>query len=165
MLNEIEIEGDVAVAESDGVNTIGDKHEEEFLYATEGGSDFFTTTLSIDGRPCKDLLDIGASRTILTSDIAQPTRKSDRTLRAYNGGVVETLGMADVTIASESRSMTCSCFIVPKGRFTILFGQDVIKELELLAHVRVVETEPVKIRVPPEAIPIAQPARRPPFNS
>ena len=102
VLNEIEIEGDVAVAESDGVNTIGDKHE-EFLYATEGGSDFFTTTLSIDGRPCKGLLDTGASPTILTSDIAQPTRKSDRTLRAYNGGVVETLGMADVTIASVSQ--------------------------------------------------------------
>ena len=49
----------------------------DMIYAVQGATnDCFTTTLLVDGRPCKGLLDTGATRTILTSDIAQPTRTS-----------------------------------------------------------------------------------------
>ncbi|XP_065177704.1 uncharacterized protein K02A2.6-like [Sycon ciliatum] len=131
---------------------------------------WFTAALQVDGKSCEGLLDTGATRTILTSDIVQPTRRSDRTLRAYNGGVVSTLGMADVTLSSASRSCTVACFIVPKGSHRVLFGQDVIKELELLVPTHLVESgnvvsvAPVSITVKPDAVPVALPARRPPFS-
>ena len=127
-------------------------------------SELFTISLHVDGKPCSGLLDTGATRTILTSDIAQPTRLSDRVLRAYNGGVVETLSMTDVVIASGDRSYQCSCFIVPKGSQRVLFGQDVISELELIAQAHIVNTAPVSISVKAGVDPVAQPARRPPFS-
>ena len=138
----------------------------ESAYAVNGSSalEFFTISLHFDGKPCSRLLDTGATRTILTSDIAQPTRLSDRVLRAYNGGVVETLGMTDVVIASGDRSCQCSCFIVPNGSQRVLFGQDVISELELIAQAHIVNTAPVSISVKAGVDPVAQPARWPPFS-
>ena len=106
-----------------------------------------------------------------TDDIVQPTRSSNRVLKAYTGGEIATLGMADVTIASPTRTMSCSCFVVPHGKHRILFGQDVISELELLvpAHLvdtgNLVDTAPISISVDAEARPVAQPARRPPFSA
>lgn len=114
---------------------------------------------------CEDLLDTGAMRTILTEDIVQPTRKSDRSLKAYNRETIDTLGKADVTVASETCSMTCSCFVVPRGSQRVLFGQDVISELELLVSTNQVNTPPVSISVSTSAKPVAQPARRLPFSA
>eukprot|EP00117_Sycon_ciliatum_P047717 scpid38300/ scgid1508/ len=131
----------------------------------------FLASLLVDGKECEGLLDTGASRTILTDDIVQPTRSSNRVLKAYTGGEIATLGMADVTIASPTRTMSCSCFVVPHGKHRILFGQDVISELELLvpAHLvdtgNLVDTAPISISVDAEARPVAQPARRPPFSA
>ncbi|XP_065190924.1 uncharacterized protein LOC135821854 [Sycon ciliatum] len=131
----------------------------------------FLASLLVDGKECEGLLDTGASRIILTDDIVQPTRSSNRVLKAYTGGEIATLGMADVTIASPTRTMSCSCFVVPHGKHRILFGQDVISELELLvpAHLvdtgNLVDTAPISISVDAEARPVAQPARRPPFRA
>ena len=63
----------------------------------------FTVTLMVNGKPCSGLLDTGATRTILTDDVVAATRPSNRVLRAYNGGDIETLGMADVRIGTEDQ--------------------------------------------------------------
>ena len=153
-----------------GVDEIaGENHAQlllESAYAVNGSStsELFSISLHGDGKPCSGLLDTGATRTILTSNIAQPTRLSDPVLHAYNGGVVETLGMTDVVIASGDHSCQCSCFIVPKGSQRVLFGQDVISELDLIAQAHVVNTAPVSIAVKADVDPEAQPARRPPFS-
>jgi len=125
----------------------------------------FTATLNVNGQPCEGLMDTGATRTILTDDIVQPTRSSDRILKAYNRSVIPTLGMADVEISTDKHTMRCSCFVVPKGRQRVLFGQDVISQLELLVTANLVDTAPVSITVDPAATPIAQPARRPPISA
>ena len=129
----------------------------DMAYTVTGQStaDLFTITLQVDGKPCTGLLDTGATRTILTRDIVQPTRQVDRVLRAYNGGVVDTLGMADVTITSGGHVCTCSCFVVAQGSQRVLFGQDVIAELELLVAVNAVDIRPVSISVDPAAKPVA----------
>ena len=48
--------------------------------------------------------------------------------------------MAGVVIASGDCSWQCSCFIVPKGSQRVLFGQDIISELDLIAQAHVVNT-------------------------
>ena len=142
-----------------------------FACSDKAARDQFTMTLMVNGKPCEGLLDTGATRTILTDDVVQPTRSSDRILRAYNGGEVKTLGMADVDIAVGDNTILCECFVVPAGKRSVLFGQDVISQLELLvnAHMadtaRLVETAPVSITVDKSARPVAQPARRPPFSA
>ena len=124
----------------------------------------------VNGKACEGLIDTGATRTILTDDV-QPTRSSDRILRAYNGGEVKTLGMADVDNAVGDNTILCECFVVPAGKRSVLFGKDVISQLELLvnAHMadtaRLVETAPVTITVDKSARPVAQPARRPQFSA
>ena len=125
----------------------------------------FTVTLMVNGKPCSGLLDTGATRTILTDDVVAATRPSNRVLRAYNGGDIETLGMADVRIGTEDQQMDCECFVVPCGKRRVLFGQDVIAKLELLVSANSVNTTPVSISVDPAAKPLAQPARRPPFSA
>ena len=44
----------------------------------------FTTTLTVNGQQCEGLLDMGATCAIVTDDIIQHTRKSDRIFKAYN---------------------------------------------------------------------------------
>ena len=136
-----------------------------YIVTGQSTADLFTITLQVDGKPCTGLINTGATRTFLTSDIVQPRRQADRVLRAYNGGVVDTLGMADVTITSGGHVCTCSCFVVAQGSQRVLFGQDVIAELELLVAVNAVDIRPVSISVDPAAKPIAQPARRPSFSA
>ena len=72
--------------------------------------------------------------------------------------------MTDAVIASGDCSCQCSCFIVPKGSQRVLFGQDVISELELIAQGHIVNTAPVSISVKAGVDPVEQPARRPPFS-
>ena len=121
----------------------------------------FLASLLVDGKECEGLLDTGASHTILTDDIVQLTRSTNRVLKAYTVGEIATLGMADVTIASPTRTMSCSCFVVPHGKHRILFNQDVISELELMvpAHLvdtgNLVDTAPISISVDDEARPVA----------
>eukprot|EP00117_Sycon_ciliatum_P026714 scpid19450/ scgid21866/ Transposon Ty3-I Gag-Pol polyprotein; Gag3-Pol3; Transposon Ty3-2 TYA-TYB polyprotein; Capsid protein; p24; Spacer peptide p3; Nucleocapsid protein p11; Ty3 protease; p16; Spacer peptide J; Reverse transcriptase/ribonuclease H; p55; Integrase p52; Integrase p49 len=138
-----------------------------FSVDTSQHQQLFRKTLIVNGRPCEGLLDTGATRSVLTDDVVQPTRKSDRILKAYNGGVISTLGMADVTVSVGSRSIVCSCFVVPvaSGR-QILYGQDVISELELLtsAEVNVVNVTPISITVDPDTTPTALPPRRHAFS-
>ena len=131
----------------------------------------FTITLMVNGKASEGLMDTGATRTIVTDDVVQATRPSDRTLKAYNSGVIETLGMADVNIAIGNDTMECTCFVVPHGTRRVLFGQDVISQLQLLVSnhlvdtARLVDTSPVSISVDPKAHPVTQPARRPPFSA
>ena len=113
----------------------------------------------VNGKPCSGLLDTGATRTILTDDVVAATRPSNRVLRAYNGGDIETLRMADVRIGMEDQQMDCECIVVPCGKRRVLFGQDVIAKLELLVSANSVNTTPVSISVDPAAKPLAQPAR------
>ena len=80
-----------------------------------------TMTLMVNGKPCEGLLDTGATCTILTDDVVQPTRSSDRILRAYNGGEVKTLVMADVDIAVGDNTILCERFVVPAGKRPVLF--------------------------------------------
>ena len=56
-------------------------------------------------------------------------------------------------------------FVVAQGSQRVLFGQDVIAELELLVAVNAVDIRPVSISVDPAAKPVVQPARRPPFSA
>ena len=136
-------------------------------YVIEGGKpdDAFRMTLSVNGSDCMGLLDTGATRTILTSDIVKPTKPCDRLLRAYNGGAVDTLGMADITVVHGDRSMSCTCFVVSAGSHNVLFGQDVITGLQLLTHVNTINIVPVSITVDENAKPTALPPRRPAFST
>ena len=144
-------------------------YEYDSVYACTGHDGDYakgvTTTLTVNGPQCEGLLDTGATCTIVTDDIVQPTRMSDRVLKAYNGGTIITLDMADITISSARRSMACACFVIPSGTQRVLFGQDVISELELLVSTNLVDTTPVSISVAAPATPVAQPARRPPFSA
>ena len=141
-----------------------------YACSDKAASGQFTMTLMVNVRPCEGLLDTGATRTILTDDVVQPTRCSDSKLRTYNGGEVKTLGMADVDVAVGERSIQCECFVVPADRRTVQFGQDVIAQLELLVNTHLadtawlVDTAPASITVDQKARPVAQPARRPPFS-
>ncbi|XP_065195493.1 uncharacterized protein K02A2.6-like [Sycon ciliatum] len=128
------------------------------------GDKTFQTTLKVNGELCTGLLDTGATRTILTDDVIKPTRKSDRLLKAYNGGVVETLGMADVHISHGGKNVKCSCFVVAASQHSVLFGQDVIKELNLLSQAYVVNVSPIEISLEDGSKPLAQPPRRPAFS-
>ena len=137
------------------------------IYKTGSGqrSKLFTRTLTVNGKHCRGLLDTGATRTLITPDIVAATRPSHTVLKAYDGTPVTTLGVADVTISSDSKSCTCTCFVVPTGQ-TVLFGQDVIVQLQLLslADVNVVKVRPVDITVDPKATPVALPSRHHAFS-
>ena len=93
------------------------------------------------------------------------TQPSHTVLKAYDGTPVATLGVADVTISSGNKSSTCTCFVVPT-RQTVLFGQEVIVQLQLLslADVNVVKVRPVDITVDPKATPVALPFGRHAFS-
>ena len=106
-----------------------------YTVAGQSTADLFTITLQVDGKPCTGLLDTGATRTILTSDIVQPTRQADRVLRAYNGGVVDTLGIADVTITSGGHVCTYSCFVVAEGSQWVLFSRSQCRQHQASLHI------------------------------
>ncbi|XP_062515814.1 uncharacterized protein LOC134191233 [Corticium candelabrum] len=137
-------------------------HVYETIYTASHSSkaETFTVILKVNGRECKGLLDTGATRTLITHDIVTPTRPSPAMLKAYDGNAVETLGVADVTINTGDRSCQCTCFVVPPGQ-TVLFGQDVILQLQLLAkqEVNVVKIQPIDIMVDPQATPPSLPVR------
>ena len=105
---------------------------------------------------------MATTRTILTDDdTVKPTRKSNKILRAYNGGEVSTLGMADIIVANGKSEMSCICFVVPAGQQqSTLFGEDVI----MLEQVSIVKTSPIDIKVDPSARPVAQPPRQHAFS-
>ena len=69
--------------------------------------------------------------------------------------------VADVVIDNGQKSCSCACFVVPAGR-TVLFGQDVIRRLQLLspADVNRVRVTPIGITVDPKATPVALPPTR-----
>ena len=94
----------------------------------------FYLTLKVNGRDCRGLLDTGATGTIITQDVAAPSRACDRALKAYSGGELHALGMADIQVATSDASTTCSCCVVPAGQ-TVLFGQDIFRTLNLLDYV------------------------------
>ena len=81
--------------------------------------------------------------------------------------------MADVitAIGNDTMERTSTCFVVPHGTRRVLFGQDVISQLQLLVSnhlvdtARLVDTSPVSISADPKAHPVTQPARRPPFSA
>ena len=137
------------------------------IYKTGSGqqSKLFTRTLTVNGKRCRGLLDTGATRTLIITDIVAATRPSHTVLKAYDGTAVATFGVADVTISSGNKSCTCTCLVVPTGQ-TVLFGQDVIVQLQLLslANVNVVKVRPVDITVHPKATPVALPSRRHAFS-
>jgi Tfp pilus assembly protein PilZ len=117
---------------------------------------------------CTNFLDTDATRTLITEDIVTATRPSSTVLKAYDGRPVTTLGVADVTIQPGTKTRTCTCFVVPVDQ-TVLFGQDVILQLELLSHnevnrVNMVMVNPIGITVDPQAIPVAPPPRRHAFS-
>ena len=124
----------------------------------------FRKTLIVNGQLCTGLLDTGATRTIVTDDVVKPSRPANKILKAYNGGEVNTLGMADIVVTSGSRTMECVCFVVSAGQQSTLFGQDVITGLRLLEHVNIVKTTPIEIQIDPNAQPVAQPHRRHAFS-
>ena len=72
----------------------------------------YAITLIVNGQPCEGLMATGATRTILTNDVVQPSRPSNRILKAYNGGEMNTLGMADVNTAVGDQTMQCSCRVL-----------------------------------------------------
>lgn len=101
----------------------------DFAYATttaQNGDQGFYLTLRVNGKDCRGLLDTGATRTVISEDIVSPSRACDRVLKAYDGGEIHTLGMADVEVSTSDRSASCACFVVPAGH-TVLFGQDIIR--------------------------------------
>ena len=63
-------------------------YEYDSVYACTGHDDArakgFTTTLTVNGQQCEGLLDTGATCAIVTDEIVQHTRKSDRIFKAYN---------------------------------------------------------------------------------
>ena len=138
----------------------------DYAYFTAPSNDRdsgFRLTLHIDGQACTGLLDTGATRTIISEDVVVATRAADRVLKAYDGGVVKTLGMADIVVSTGNCSTACTCFVVPSGQ-TSLFGQDIIRQLDLLDMARVVHTCPVDITVDPDAQLVALPPRRHAFT-
>jgi hypothetical protein len=138
------------------------------VYALQGSRqkdrDFYMT-LKVNGTDCRGLLDTGATRTLTTEDLVTGTKPSSTILRAYDGNQVKTVGVADVTLQAGDRSCTCTCFVVPLGR-PVLFGQDAISQLHLLARtdINMVKVEPVDITVDPEASPVALLPRLPAFS-
>ena len=96
-------------------------------------SNDFTITLTVNGTACQGLLDTGATRTLITEDLVLATSPSSTTLRAYDANKVETVGVADVTIQAEDQSCNCTCFVVLVGQ-PVLFGRDVINQLQLLTQ-------------------------------
>ena len=128
-------------------------------------SKVFTVTLMVNGTKYQGLLDTGATRALLTEDLVSDTRSSSNTLRAYGGSKIETLCVADVTISAGDKSCSCTCFVVPVGG-KVLFGQDVITQLQLLstADITVVKTDPIEIRLDPEVRPVAAHPRRHAFS-
>lgn len=147
------------------MNRITEDYDTAYKTGRGPQSEVFTRTLTVNGKRCKGLLDTGASRTLITADVVAATRQSHTILKAYDGKPVTTLGEADVTIASGNKSCTCTCFVVPEGQ-AVLFGQDVIVQLQLLsvAEVNVVNVRPVDITVDPAATPVALPPRRHAFS-
>ena len=156
------------VAESSEVMEQNVVYDTAFASFPTSPNSSFMTTLSINGMQVQDLIDTGASRSILKEEHAVPTRPSDRVLRAYSGDGIQTLEMADVTAEYGERSTTCSCFIVKRGN-TALFGQDLIRALQLVAvtpdTVNALDTTIVDIAVDPSATPVALPPRRPAFST
>ena len=128
-------------------------------------SNAFATTLTVNGKQCKGLLDTGATRTLITEDIMSASRPSPTVLKAYDGNTVMTLGVADVVVKAGDKFCSCTCFVVPPGRI-VLFGQDVITKLQLLLPVEVnmVRITQVDIMVDPRAIAVALPPRRHAFS-
>ena len=127
-------------------------------------SKVFIVTLMVNGKKCQGLLDM-VSDTLLTEDMVSDTTSSSNTLRAYGGSKIETLGVANVTISAGDKSCNCTGFVVPVGS-KVLFGQDVITQLQLLstADVNVLKTDPIEIRLDPEARPVAAHPRRNAFS-
>ena len=127
-------------------------------------SKVFIVTLMVNGKKCQGLLDM-VSDTLLTEDMVSDTTSSSNTLRAYGGSKIETLGVANVTISTGDKSCNCTGFVVPVGS-KVLFGQDVITQLQLLstADVNVLKTDPIEIRLDPEARPVAAHPRRNAFS-
>ena len=73
---------------------------------TKQSTSTFMSTFLVNGKQCRGLLDTGATQTLITEDIVPTSRPSPRTLRAYDGNAVVTLGVADVVI--KARNKTCS---------------------------------------------------------
>lgn len=152
---------------SDACRRTAEPHIRQCMLQETSGrhSDTFATTLIVNGKQCKGLLDTGATRTIITEDIVAASRPSSTTLKAYDGNTVMTLGVADVTIKAGDKSCDCTCFVVPARR-AVLFGQDAITKLQLLSptEVNMVTIKPVDIVVDRKAIPVALPPRRHAFS-
>lgn len=90
----------------------------------------------MNGKQCKGLLATGATRTLITEDIVSASRPNPTTPRAYDGTAVATLRVADVVVKARDKTCWCTCFVVPVGNM-LLFGQDVIRQLELLSQTEV----------------------------
>ena len=77
-----------AVEDTEEESTFYVSYEYDSVYGCTGhGGDRakgFTTTLTVNGQQCEGLLDTGATCAIVTDDIVQHTRKSDRIFKAYN---------------------------------------------------------------------------------
>ena len=125
----------------------------------------FRTTLRVNDKACTGLLDTGATRTLITADIVTATQPSTTVLKAYDGRPVTTLGVADVPIKAGTKSCTCTCFVVPVDQ-TILFSQDVIRQLQLLSinEANMIKVNPIGLTVDPQVAPVALPPRRHAFS-
>ena len=129
----------------------------------------FWITLKVNGKLTQGLLDTRAVGTVLPITVAKPTRKSDRSLRAYGGKEIETLGRAVVSFsAPNGAEAKCDCYIVKAGHAT-LFGQDVIEALGLVSlkaglQICVVDMPPVQLAVRSDARPVAASSRRHAFS-
>ena len=158
-----------AVEEDEPVTNAGEElnhvYDTVYVVGDSRHSNTFATTLTVNGKQCKGLLDTGATRTLITEDIVSASRPSPTLLKAYDGNTVMTLGVADVIARAGDKFCSCTCFVVPAGR-TVLFGQDVITKLQFLLPVEVnmVRITPVDIMVDPRAIPVALPPRRHAFS-
>ena len=75
------------------------------------------------------------------------------------------MGVADVTISAGDKTCNCTCFVVPVES-KVLFGQDLITQLQLLStsDINVVKTDPIEIRLDLEARPVAAHPRRHAFT-
>ena len=69
-----------------------------YVLRNPSNPDTFATTLTVNGKHFKGLLDTGATRTLITEDIVTASRPSSTILKAYDGNTVKTLGVADVTV-------------------------------------------------------------------
>ena len=80
---------------------------------------------TIDGRPCRCLIDMGANRTTVPAHLIQPnkfTAVEEKAMLATNG--VESLRIAKIDLKIDGISHTMLCFVVDKGASHILLGTD-----------------------------------------